>query len=572
MENKRIIDTKNGKKGITLIALAVTIVVLIIIASISIGVLMGDDGIINNTKLAKEQSEINAEREVVEQATTIVMGKDKYGIVKKDALAKEIDKYTGEGNTKVEEIQGAEALEVTFLESNRSYYVDAESGDISELKIETSSLTITCIPDGEFTDGNVTVKIEAEQEYIDDNYDIYYKTSKKNNWTKYTSEFELSMNQTVFAKLQKSDKVAALASTTITNIDKLPPNDFEAQITTTTKSVKIVANTTDQVATSEYGCSGLSGYRFSKDDGSTWTAWQENGTYTFNNLNQNTNFDLKIEAKDKAGNIITVSSKATTQTVAALIKDGNVTFSSNPSGWTNQDVTVTASTTVSGFTIQMSTDKTDWSDTTTKTRSTNGAVYARLTDGINVGDYAICNVTNIDKTAPTISSYTSNSPSTTVTITGTAQDTGSGISAYMFSQDGSLDESSSGWQSITATTSSVTKTQDVTTEGTWYFYVKDQVGNYSKSSLSDIVTQVYWAYEYTGGSQTWTAPLSGYYDVVLNGAAGGTSASVETESVSSPQLSANGGRVNLRIYAQKGAVLYIVVGGRRRRRRNIWSV
>ena len=50
-------------KAITLIALVVTIVVLIILAWISIGALTGNNGIINQTQNAKEQTEIADEKE-----------------------------------------------------------------------------------------------------------------------------------------------------------------------------------------------------------------------------------------------------------------------------------------------------------------------------------------------------------------------------------------------------------------------------------------------------------------------------------------------------------------------------
>lgn len=45
-------------KGITLIALVVTIVVLLILASISIATLTGDSGLIQKSKMAKENAEI----------------------------------------------------------------------------------------------------------------------------------------------------------------------------------------------------------------------------------------------------------------------------------------------------------------------------------------------------------------------------------------------------------------------------------------------------------------------------------------------------------------------------------
>lgn len=70
-----------------------------------------------------------------------------------------------------------------------------------------------------------------------------------------------------------------------------------------------------------------------------------------------------------------------------------------------------------------------------------------------------------------------------------------------------------------------------------------------------------WNYGYTGSYQTWTATETGYYDIVLNGASGGISVYSVNQIGSYPTLSSAGGRVNMRIYAQAGAVLYISVGG-----------
>ena len=55
-------------KGITLIALVVTIVILLILASISIGVLTGDNGIINQAHTAKEDTEIASWEEQIDLA------------------------------------------------------------------------------------------------------------------------------------------------------------------------------------------------------------------------------------------------------------------------------------------------------------------------------------------------------------------------------------------------------------------------------------------------------------------------------------------------------------------------
>ena len=84
-------------RGITLIALVVTIIILLILAGITIGTITGDNGIINKAQSAKEETEIANEKEVVEKATVQTMGNNKFGNVEKDGLQDELDKETGEG-------------------------------------------------------------------------------------------------------------------------------------------------------------------------------------------------------------------------------------------------------------------------------------------------------------------------------------------------------------------------------------------------------------------------------------------------------------------------------------------
>lgn len=57
-------ENLKNKKGITLIALVITIIVLLILAGVSIAMLTGDNGILRNVARANEQSEISSEDEL----------------------------------------------------------------------------------------------------------------------------------------------------------------------------------------------------------------------------------------------------------------------------------------------------------------------------------------------------------------------------------------------------------------------------------------------------------------------------------------------------------------------------
>lgn len=121
------------EKGITLIALIVTVIVLIILAGITIATLTGEDGIINNANKAKEETEIANEREIVDRATVQAMGNNKRGNIVKDELQDELDRITKVGDTEVED--SGEEFEVVFVNTNRYYIVDIDGDIIEEGKI-----------------------------------------------------------------------------------------------------------------------------------------------------------------------------------------------------------------------------------------------------------------------------------------------------------------------------------------------------------------------------------------------------------------------------------------------------
>ena len=134
--------TKENRKnrGITLIALVITIIVLLILAGITIGAITGNNGIIQNALSAKEKTEIANEREIVEEATVQAMGKNKRGNIVKDELQEELDKITGEGKTIVTEDKEELGYFVKFVDSGRIYKVSID-GDVQYLGKENELIT-----------------------------------------------------------------------------------------------------------------------------------------------------------------------------------------------------------------------------------------------------------------------------------------------------------------------------------------------------------------------------------------------------------------------------------------------
>ena len=142
------------QNGITLIALVVTIIVLLILATISVSVLMGNDGIINSSKDAKDDTEIAEEKEILSTATAQAIAQDVYGNIIKDVLQNELDKETGNGKTEVFDV--GETLEVLFTETNRYYSIDKDGKiiDSNNIIIDKNPGDITKDENGNALDGS----------------------------------------------------------------------------------------------------------------------------------------------------------------------------------------------------------------------------------------------------------------------------------------------------------------------------------------------------------------------------------------------------------------------------------
>ena len=108
---------RKNQKGITLIALVITIIVLIILASVSIAMLTGENGILKKATTAKEKT-IEAEDEEKIQLA-VLASRDNNGDFNKDLLKEELKKY---GLTGVDNSDGSTTVTV----NGKTYTIDDE--------------------------------------------------------------------------------------------------------------------------------------------------------------------------------------------------------------------------------------------------------------------------------------------------------------------------------------------------------------------------------------------------------------------------------------------------------------
>ena len=118
------------KRGITLIALVITIIVLLILAGVSIAMLTGDNGILTQATEAKEKNTIGGEKEQISLALQSLRMKKQADNVTNEITALELDeqlKYDGAKNVEVDNVNGY--LRVKYGDSKNEYTVD-QSGNI----------------------------------------------------------------------------------------------------------------------------------------------------------------------------------------------------------------------------------------------------------------------------------------------------------------------------------------------------------------------------------------------------------------------------------------------------------
>ncbi len=459
-------------KGITLIALVVTIVVLLILASITVGTLMGENGTIKKAKEAKREHEISQEREIVELSAVQAADKDKFGNIQIGNLNQTLTENIGNGKYELGEDDTKFIIKFTNSASKTEHYVWKDIPILTNNNVQ-----IACNPNT-WTNQNVTATVTTEIK------GFILQTSKDGkNWTTKKQQ-TYSENGTIYVRIinENGDYSKSLTGN-ITNIDKTKP--IIKTVTSTTNSIKLTA--TDEA-------SGIVGYAATTNNTAPTNFIKCTSTKALNvrieNLKQNTTYYVWV--KDQAGNI-SVSKTMKTEKVPDLTL-ANANFTYEPNIWTNGNVIATAKPSISGYTIETSKDNKTWTATNKQTRSENGAVYVRLKDSTGqVGGVATGNVTNIDKIAPSATIALSGAGTVTVNpkvgATVQHQDEASGVNImkYVFNKNstqiGTDEENYSGTFYSNGEKIEIALPSEEGSDGGYYIHVLtvDNAGNKTES-------------------------------------------------------------------------------------------
>ena len=266
------------------------------------------------------------------------------------------------------------------------------------------------------TQDNVDVTIRVEPE-LEEPLKLQYSVNGTDNWKDYDGPVEMTDNGRVYARVTDGTEFSNVVYVDVTNIDRTKP-DVSADVTGTTSDSITVEVTPNDPSDPDKDDFTYDYYikehdapdsEYKKDNGEN----NKDGSHIFEGLDQDKDYDIKIEVTDPAGNTteITITEGAHTGTVpSAEPEDGNMTLSSNPTTPTNKNVTVTIEDNLNeGYSIQYSITYVGQSEGPAQDYTgpfevtDNCTVKAWFTDGTNAGDPATLEIANIDRQAPVAS-------------------------------------------------------------------------------------------------------------------------------------------------------------------------
>ena len=432
-------------KGVTLISLVVTIVVLLILAGITIGTIFNDNGIIK-----KAQEAANATEEAARNDQAAING-----------LLNEMDSIIngiGGGNVPV---------------------IGSINGKIT------------------WSTGSATLTLTADVEGVT----IQYRKNSESNWTNYTSAVpSLLHGDKVYARGVKGGETV-INEKEFKIQDTIAPTVTIANTSSTTNSISATATATDN----EAGMGSSPQYTFyikkTAEVDSTYTQIGSSAStsVTKGELEQNTSYTIKVEVADVAGNKGQATKEITTGKIADAgegLANGAIIASSPV--WSGGTASITLSTS-SGLTIQY--QKGGISGSWTTGTNVTGlhhrdTVFARLTDGRNYGGEA--SITILDTVAPQAATINLSGTSTTtagsVTAKVTLKDNESGVnttaSKWVYNTNaGNIGTNESSYNN-NFSSNVQTITLKATTPGTYYLHVLsvDNAGNKKEIISSSAVT------------------------------------------------------------------------------------
>ena len=476
------------QKGITLIPLVITIILLLILAGVSIRTLGGENGLIERTKIAKEENKKSEYKDYLSIAKTEAIAEKGGQDITLDEYIEQIKADKIEGIKNIEKITNDKASVITkegyiFIITVDSIKYYENENNLPEMNIKDANIEFTFNPNT-WTNKKVEVTVgKKENKYT-------LQLSKDiTKWTT-TNKMTFEENGEIYARLiDEIGRTSDVASRKIIKIDKEKP--VVTEVTPSTNSVRIKA--TDNAA-------GIIGYAVTTTNTEPTEFTECESTTeldtTVENLKQGTTYYAWV--KDAAGNVSASKSTATGNVTGLTIKPNTANWS------TSKTITITATNSnysniryTTDGTIPTSTTGTAISSGGTFTITSNCTIVAVAFDSTGQAGSTVTNkVTTIDRGEPGNASIKLSTTSilvgNTISATVTHNDSQSGPNIlkckWIYNTSSSAIGNDSSKYSNTFSSNSQIITFKPTTLGIYYLHVltTDNAGN-AKETISNAI-------------------------------------------------------------------------------------
>ena len=288
------------EKGITLIALIITIILLLILASVVLNITLGENGLFKTASGAAKKYKLEEMRERIELAISDI-------VTKEIILGNEIT---------------VENVLQELLENGTFETIDKEAGvgtidkyDVTLKKNEDGSIIIESIE--ETTGVRVTYKLDPKSYTNSEKVTIQFKAvgevksvTKPNGEVAYPNQgkaevnYEVDKNGTYKFIVENKEGIPVEKEVLVDTIDRLPPLGFTITANQVEDKLVVTARAEDQEPDGTSVKSGIDRYEYFVKK-ATDTAYPET-PYTTNEIEilEDGTYNVYVKAYDKAGNNI----------------------------------------------------------------------------------------------------------------------------------------------------------------------------------------------------------------------------------------------------------------------------
>ena len=317
-----------GNKGITLIALVITIIVLLILSGVAIATLTGENGLFTRAKQAKENYSINSAKEKIELAISdlIVEQRSKGENLTKEDLTKI--------NSNEIDVKNTNNFPVEAICQGYKFYIDENFIVTYVGEANETIITYTTEPEGYTNQDKVKILVKISNTKGIKSIQKPGETDKilTQGQTEVGIDYEVIANGTYTFKVVDNENKEVIKDIVIDKFDIVKPEDF----TPTVEKIGIheftvISNAKDGEVTeisTKSGIEKLEYYIKKKEDIEYIKYESQNTNYKFSDLEGDTEYDFYVIAFDRAGNykesnVISQKTDCTTKKIYIDSNNGN---------------------------------------------------------------------------------------------------------------------------------------------------------------------------------------------------------------------------------------------------------